>query len=103
MAEEVVDLKKLAVLGEDEVGLVMQLVPIDDDNAPAPENVPEISNQGEVVYNADWVHTGILWQHLTGTRNHNPCDHFAPDINPTELQMFRQVFLRGLRIGGVTT
>ena len=40
MADEVVELANVAVLGEDEVGLTMQLIPNDDDNATSPENVP---------------------------------------------------------------
>ena len=36
MAEEVVDIKNLAVLGEYEFGLVMQIVRTNDENAPAP-------------------------------------------------------------------
>ena len=40
MEEEVVELANLAVLGEDEFGLTMQLIPNDDDNATSPENVP---------------------------------------------------------------
>ena len=36
MAEERVGLENLAVLVEDEVGLSMQLMPTDYDNAPAP-------------------------------------------------------------------
>ena len=48
------ELNILEVLGEDEVGLEMQLVPTGCDNSTAPLKIPEITNQAEVVYNADW-------------------------------------------------
>ena len=51
MEEEVVELAKLAVLGEDEVGLIIYIVPTNDENSPNPENVPEIPNKVEAVYN----------------------------------------------------
>ena len=57
--EEVVELANLAFLGDDEVGLEMQLIPTDDENSLTPENVPASSNQGEAVYNADCGHDGI--------------------------------------------
>ena len=44
MAEEVVELTNLLVLGEEEVGSAIQLMPTDDDNVPAQENIPESSN-----------------------------------------------------------
>ena len=72
MREEVAELTSLAVLDEDEVWLAMQLMPTDDDNYAAQENVPEIKNQGEVVYNEDWVFGGSFQWHLADTRNHNP-------------------------------
>ena len=59
MVEEVAEFKIFSVLGEDEVGLEIQLGTIDDDSSPSPENVPESTNQGEEVYNADCGHTEI--------------------------------------------
>ena len=72
MTEEVAELTSLAVLDEDEVWLAMQLMPTDDDNYAAQENVPEITNQGEAVYNEDWVFGGSFQRHLADARNHNP-------------------------------
>ena len=53
MVEELVELSNLEVLRKGGVGLLMKLVPTDGENSPAPENVPEITNQGGAVYNAD--------------------------------------------------
>ena len=52
MSEEEVELVNLAVLGEDYFGLVMHLIPANDDNSTASENVPESTNQGGAVYNS---------------------------------------------------
>ena len=82
----------MEVSGEDEVGLEIQFVPTDDDNAHAQENIPSSKNQEEAVYNVYWGHDGICRRHLIGARNHNACVHFAPDIEPTQLQLF-QIFL----------
>ena len=43
--EESLEISNLAVLGKDDVGSVMHLVPKKYDNAPAPENVPASKNQ----------------------------------------------------------
>ena len=58
MVEEVAEFENFSVLGEDEVGLEIQLGTIDDDSSPSPENVPESTNQGEEVYNAGYLHGG---------------------------------------------
>ena len=79
-------------MGEDEVGLTMHHLPTNYDNSSAPENVPEISNQGEVVYNADWGHDGIFWGHMMGASNHNPCVKFTQDIKRTNMQLFQLFF-----------
>ena len=59
MAEELAELENLEFLGEDQVGLEIQLVPISDINSPTPENVPESKNQWKLVYNMNWGHGGI--------------------------------------------
>ena len=92
--EEVADLENLSVLGKDKVGLAMQLLQTDDDNAPDPENIRASTNKGETVYNTDWGHSGILHRRLMGARNHNMCVQFAPDIKPTDLQLFQMFSFR---------
>ena len=59
MSKEVVELVNLAVLDEDEVMLVMDLVPNNDYNSPASKNVSASTKQGEAFYNVDWGHDGI--------------------------------------------
>ena len=51
MVGEVMELKILALLGEDEVGLAIQLVRTNDDNSTAPKNFPTSTIQGEALYN----------------------------------------------------
>ena len=102
MADKVVELANLAVLGEDEIGLAMHIVLNDDENAPSPENVPASTDKGEVVYNAEWGHDRIFRRNLTGARNRNPCVHFAPDDDPKNMQLF-QFFFQGYCRGGVVT
>ena len=82
MADKVVELANLAVLGEDEIGLAMHIVLNDDENAPSLENVPASTDKGEVVYNADWGHDRIFRRRLVGRRNQNLYVHVVPDIEP---------------------
>ena len=81
MAEEVAKLVNLAVLGDDEVGLAMQLMLTNYGNSLAPKN-PSITNQVEAVYNVNYSHYSICWRHLSGAGNQKPCVHFIPDIEP---------------------
>ena len=78
--EEVAYLANMAFLGDDEVGLEMQLVLADDDNAPTPLDVPEITNQGEAVYIVDWGYDGIFHRRLAVERNRDIYVHFASYI-----------------------
>ena len=59
MTEELVELQKLSVLGEDKGGFEIQIVLTNYKDFPAPKNVPSSSNQGEALYNADRGHGGI--------------------------------------------
>ena len=90
--EEVLELANFSVLCADKFGLAMQLVPTNDENYLAPENVPASKNQGEEVYNIYCGSDGIFWRCLTRARNHKPCVKFSPDIELTKLQLF-QIFL----------
>ena len=46
MAHEALELAKISVLGEYEVGLAMQLILTNDGNSFTPENLSASSNQG---------------------------------------------------------
>ena len=48
------------------------------------------------MYNVDWVHDEIFQWSIGGARNHNPCVHFAPDIDPTKLQLFQMFFFEDI-------
>ena len=67
------EITNLAVLGEDEVGLAMNLVRNDDNDASAPENVPAISEQGGAIHNAYWGHDVICQRIMTGARKKSVC------------------------------
>ena len=51
------------------------------------------------MYNVGWGHDGIFRRHLTCARNHNPCVHFAPDIDLTELHLFQLFFFMDFKEG----
>ena len=56
VVKELVALANLVSLVEDEVGLIMYIVPTNDNNYSSPESIPESTNQEEEVYNVDLRH-----------------------------------------------
>ena len=49
---------------------LQDVVEIDDDNEPAPENVPQTSDNNNQVF-GEWAHTGLCYRHMQNIPN-NP-------------------------------
>ena len=99
---ELAELANLEVSGEHLIGLIMKIIPNDDDNATTTLNIPSSKNQGEAMFNVYWFHYVVFRRCLAVSRNHNMCVHFIPYMDPTEMQLFR-VFFRVFHRWGVTT
>ena len=56
----------------DDVALAAGFVAIDDDNAPAPENVVHPNEVINNLFEDEWGHSGICYRRLTGASNCNP-------------------------------
>ena len=75
-----------------EVADLASVIGIDDDNQPAPENVPDGEGAGtqvEQMY-GPWGHPGICYRRQLDVVNRNArLTHFtAPGIQPTKLQLW---------------
>jgi hypothetical protein len=71
-------------------------VEVDDDNLPAPENVPTlapVNNNGPVVYRGGWGHSGVCnRQATTAAGNFNPSFPNHPSPNKTLVELFEILF-----------
>jgi Transposase IS4 len=91
---EIREISERAVLDEEEVRIARELVEIDDDNEPAPENMPQ---QGVGVAANDvfgeWGHEGTCYRRMAGGGlQDNPRLIFPAGIRPTLLQLFEILF-----------
>ena len=70
------------------------VVDIDDDNEPAPENIPIVNEVNPSILEQAWGHGGICFCHLLNVTNQKEHLHFP--IDPTEndinLQLFEGLF-----------
>jgi Transposase IS4 len=67
-------------------------IQIDDDNAPAPENIPDDNEQpNECTYN-EWGHDGICFRRLTGSVNNQPKINIPSSMVPSLLDLFELLF-----------
>ena len=56
----------------DDIALAAGFVAIDDDNAPATENVVHPNELINNLFEDEWGHSGICYRRLTGASNCNP-------------------------------
>jgi len=69
------------------------VIDIDDDNAPAPENIPTINTGVAEVEYEDWGHSGICYRRERGPPNMGArINGIGPDVVPTYLQLFEILF-----------
>ena len=70
------------------------VVNIDDDNEPAPKNIPIANEVNPSILEQAWGHDGTCFRHLLNVTNQKACLHFP--IDPTEnninLQLFEGLF-----------
>ena len=79
-------------LNEDDVEFLRGFVPIDDDNEPAPENIPDSTIEvGDAVYNNEWKHDGICYRRLKMNRKEPP-QLFGFKQAPNALELFEAMF-----------
>ena len=65
-------------------------VDIDDDNEPAPENVPEQNESSDSLLKAEWGHSGYCYRKTMNFGNHKAKLNFH--VNPTKNNFYLQLF-----------
>lgn len=67
---------------------------VDDDNAPAPENIPQSDDDPNVVQmRPEWGHDGICFRRNSGANNHRArLVHLKEGMRVSPLQMFEMLF-----------
>ena len=81
------------ICNADDVALAAGFVAIDDDNAPAPENVVHPNELINNLFEDEWGHSGICYRRLMGASNCNPrLSSFPTQLKPTVFQLFELFF-----------
>lgn len=76
------------ICGEDVVELA-STCEIDDDNEPAPENIPSPTDANVGVSFGEWSHNGVCARRMIGGENVKArLKNFPPNVTPTFLQLF---------------
>ena len=78
----------------DDVAMVCHLVDgsmIDDDNAPAPENIPTPNDNTDGIF-GEWEHSGSCYRALAGGRRLKARISYPPHIKPSLFNMFELFF-----------
>ena len=66
------------------------VVDINDDNDPAPENVPAPTDNNDRVLDTEWKHHGHCIRQSANMANHKACLNFH--VDPTRDDYFLQLF-----------
>ena len=67
---------------------------IDDDNAPAPENIPTANKNTDGIF-GQWEHSGSCYRALTGGHHLKARISYPPNIEPSLFNMFELFFSTG--------
>lgn len=88
-------------LGTDEVARLAQLIEMDDDNAPAPENVPNQEPNPPNAIAETWGHDGICDRRQANIRDVQPSLSIPRDgvASVTILRIFETLFMKTFIVG----
>lgn len=78
---------------EEDVQQLQGTVEIDDDNLPAPENIPTpLVNDNACIYDTNWGHSGICSRKMNGATDTKPTLNFPTSYSPTLVDLFDLLF-----------
>ena len=81
----------------DDLGMACNLMVgamIDNDNAPAPENIPTANKNTDGIF-GQWEHSGSCYRALAGGRHLKARISYPPNIKPSLFNMFELFFFTG--------
>jgi Transposase IS4 len=77
---------------QEDIDNVRGVVEIDDDNDPAPENVPNAVDNSDCVYSENWGHAGHCFRRMENATNWNPTLLVVFQNTPTLVDLFETLF-----------
>ena len=90
--EEIAERSRVTPLQPDEISIARGLGPmVDDDNQPAPENVPT-GGQSEESILGEWEHSGLCYRKVANGTDSKPQLKDMPTSEPTRIQLFEHLF-----------
>ena len=94
LGEEVVRVMGVRIPAQDEINHIQQVVCIDDDNSPAPKNIPREATSLNIFDDifSNWGHDGVCERKRNSHFNNKPSIAFPGGIKPTPLQVFELMF-----------
>jgi hypothetical protein len=78
----VVQLFDQHVVDDADAAEITDLVEVDNDNDPAPENIVQPGETVANVFEPVWSHTGICYQHATNAHNISALLDFPREVKP---------------------
>ena len=93
LPEEVLERQNFANFSEEDVSALQAVVETDNDNDPAPENIPDlIDDTGTCTYQEEWGHDGLCHRRMNTTTANLGAERICCHINPTLLDTFETFF-----------
>lgn len=88
-----VQVRTRQTLGDEEIHLLRGTAEVDDDNEPAPENVPNATTPAANTVFTEWGHSGVCPRRMTGATNPSPSlKGLTRDAIPSLDKLFRILF-----------
>ena len=94
MQQEILRMAAQNTLTTDDIDVATNLVQTDNDNEPAPENIPSSNDGTDKILNDEWGHDGFCVRRMTNIANANPKIIFPHNVEPTLLQVFELLFCK---------
>ena len=92
LTEEIRDITNHDVINVNDIKMIQNLVEIDDDNKPAPENTPRAGDGPQPSVFGEWGHSGICHRRAGFAQNRLPTISFPHGVQPTLVQLFEVLF-----------
>ena len=89
MPQQVLDIINAPVVTEDDYATLEGVLEIDDNNSPAPENIPTPGGeQTRGIMNEDWGHNGVCFRRMEQIKNQSAQLKLPMNDVPTKLDLF---------------
>ena len=94
LAEAVVEIMQQSTFDIEDIEAISEHVEVDDDNAPAPENVPAENLVVEEVFDTVWKEINVCNRMKIGLPTQNTSINFPVSLSPSLMDIFELLYLR---------